>query len=279
MYLSSKDFRYTSSPCTGVEALRPHRHRQVVNMYDPTTFGVDTEDIYGLPEFFRLEYNSLEDLTNKRSHGHPYLEGGGKVPLRFPQRRQLQSKLQLVGSCGKTLQRIQQPEHTNAQLTGAKKGEPHEQPYWQLPPFPWSPCRKPYAAMSSDRASVTCEATRCLPDRVPKSHVSQPQQVSRNITYYTQCLQGRILRLPSQLFNSFNSSFEGVGRTRYILCFVPSDGNNPSDALRDARLFGDHKILDIPCACDVRPAAKFDTGSSPFWVLDILCNFIHIIFK
>ena len=114
MHLSSKDFCHTSSPCTGVEAFRPQRLRCMVNMYDPATFGVDAEDIYGLAEFFRLKYNSLENLNIKGLTVHPALKGGSKLPLHCPQHRRLQSKLQLVGSCGKTLQRFQQPEHRNA---------------------------------------------------------------------------------------------------------------------------------------------------------------------
>jgi hypothetical protein len=46
-------------------------------MYDPATFGVDTEDIYGLAEFFGLKYNSLKNLRNKRSHGASTSGGKG----------------------------------------------------------------------------------------------------------------------------------------------------------------------------------------------------------
>ena len=65
IYLSSKGFRHTSSPCTGIEAFRPQRLRYVVNMDHPTTFGVDTENICCLAEFFRLEYDGLKNLRTK----------------------------------------------------------------------------------------------------------------------------------------------------------------------------------------------------------------------
>ncbi len=46
-------------------------------MNDPATFGVDTEDIYGLAEFFRLKYNSLENLRNEKSQvASSFLERG-----------------------------------------------------------------------------------------------------------------------------------------------------------------------------------------------------------
>ena len=84
MYLSSKDFRHTSSPRTGVEAFQPQRLRYVVNMYDPAAFRVDTEDIRGFAEFFRLKYNCLENLRNKRSHGVSRSGGRGKTTFALP---------------------------------------------------------------------------------------------------------------------------------------------------------------------------------------------------
>jgi hypothetical protein len=36
----------------------------MVDMHDLATFGIDTEDIYGLAKFFRLKYDSLENLRN-----------------------------------------------------------------------------------------------------------------------------------------------------------------------------------------------------------------------
>jgi hypothetical protein len=84
MYLSSKDFRHTGSPCTGVETFRPQRLRYVVNMYDLATFGVDTEDIYGLAEFFRLKYNSLENLRNNQSRGASSSAGREQTTFALP---------------------------------------------------------------------------------------------------------------------------------------------------------------------------------------------------
>ena len=53
-------------------------------MYDPATFRVDTEDIYSLAEFFRLEYNSLENLRNDQSHGASSSGGTGQITFALP---------------------------------------------------------------------------------------------------------------------------------------------------------------------------------------------------
>lgn len=66
-YLSPKNFRDTSSPCTGVEAFRFQRLWYVVYMDDLATFRIDTEDVYGLAKFSRLKHNSLENLGEQVS--------------------------------------------------------------------------------------------------------------------------------------------------------------------------------------------------------------------
>jgi hypothetical protein len=53
-------------------------------MYDPATFRVDTEDIYSLAEFFRLKYNSLENLENNESHGASSSGGTGQTTFALP---------------------------------------------------------------------------------------------------------------------------------------------------------------------------------------------------
>jgi hypothetical protein len=51
-------------------------------MYDLATFGVDTEDIYGLTKFFRLKYNSLKNL--RRSQVYPALRMRGLSTFALP---------------------------------------------------------------------------------------------------------------------------------------------------------------------------------------------------
>lgn len=54
----------------------------------------------------------------------------------------------------------------------------HEQPCSRPPPFPWSPYPEPSVALSSGRACRICGVVRCLPGRVPESHVTQSQPVT-----------------------------------------------------------------------------------------------------
>ena len=60
-----------------------------------------------------------------------------------------------------------------------------------------------------------------------------------------------------------------------LVRLVAGDGDQPADALGDARLLEQHELLDVARRPDVRAAAELDARRSPSRVLDIARDLVH----
>jgi hypothetical protein len=97
--------------------------------------------------------------------------------------------------------------------------------------------------------------------------------------FHGQRLQRRILSLPLQQLDLLDPRFKRIRNTRDVLRFVSCDSDDAPDALRDARLFRNDEVLDVAGTRDVRTAAEFDARVAPLGVLDVLCDFVYVVFE